>query len=113
MVDKTRKINEEPSNMENYDVIAADTINSTAADLYEYASAQVYGKLDSTQSKTMDTNKVCGPNKSFEYFFGNVNCQKPHSVFIVSCLIVLINAGIAAAIAVAMSFVLIAGLHSD
>ena len=89
VVDKTRKINEETSNRGKYDVITADAIKSTTADLYDYASAPVYGKLYSTQSKTMETNKLCGPNKNFQYFFGNVKCQKHHSVITVSFLIVL------------------------
>ena len=117
VVDKKRKINTEPIIMGNYDIITTDAINSTTAadntDLYDYASAPVYGKLDSSPNETIEADKVCGPQKSYEFFFGKIYCWEHHSVFIVTCLIVLIITFFAAALAIAIAFVLIAGLHSD
>ena len=115
VVDKTRKIKEEPSIMGNYDVITTDAMTTTVADdidLYDYASAPVYGKLDSSQSETMET-KLRHPNKCYENCFGKLKCQEHHSVFILTSIIVLVTAVILAVVAVAIAFVLIAGLRFD
>ena len=116
VVEKKRKIKAEPSNMGNYDVITADA-NSTTANLYDYTSAPAYGKLDSShniQNETMETDKVCGPNKCTEIiFFGRIKYWEHRSVNVATCLAVLITAVIAEVVAVAMAFVLIAGIRSD
>ena len=116
VVEKKRKIKVEPSNMGNYDVITADA-NSTTANLYDYTSAPAYGKLDSShniQNETMGTDKVCGPNKCTEIlYFGRIKYWEHRSVNVATCLAVLITAIIAEVVAVAMAFVLIAGIRSD
>ena len=117
VVDKKRKINHETTNMGNYDVITADTISSTAADdidLYDYASSQVYGKLDNGReiqnesAKVIDTEKVCGPVKHSK----TKKCQG-YSVVMVTCFIILISAVAIATVAVIIAFSLIASLRSE
>ena len=117
VVEKKRKINHETTNMGNYDLITADTINSTAADdidLYDYASAPVYGELDNGReiqnesAKVIDTEKVCGPIKHSK----TKKCQG-YSVLMVTCFIILISAVIIATVAVVIAFSLIAGLRSE
>ena len=118
VVDKKRKINPE-ANIGDYDIITADAVISTDAadtDLYDYASAPVYGKLDrggiqNESAKTIDTEKAaCGSTEYSKSKAEKVKYRR-YSVLMVIGIFGLISAVVIASIAVAIAFSLIAGLR--
>ena len=118
VVDKKRKINPE-TNIGDYDIITADAVISTDAadtDLYDYASAPVYGKLDRSEIQnesaiTIDTEKAaCGSTEYSKSKTEKVKCRR-YSVLMVIGFFGLISAVVIATIAVAIAFSLIAGLR--